>query len=47
MDIIEKKDVKVDGFEKGDFKTEDNLAGRYATKLRKVAARIFTKKATI
>ena len=46
MDLVEKKDVKVDSFDKGEFATPDNLAGRYAAKLRKACARVFTKKAT-
>jgi len=34
-DIVERKDVKPDQFEKGNYKESDSIAGKYATKLRK------------
>ena len=46
LDVIEKKDVRPDQFEKGDSKDTDTIAGRYITKLRRSAVRTFTKKAT-
>ena len=47
LDIFEKRDVKADQFDKSELpKERDDIAGRYAGKLRKTASRIFIKKAT-
>ena len=47
VDCYERNEVKPDQFDKGEsLKELDTTSGRYMTKLRKNAARIFTKKAT-
>ena len=46
MDAIEKKEVRPDQFDKGTFKEQESVAGKYALKNRKSCARVFTKKAT-
>jgi len=46
LDAFEKKEIQVDQFDKSDApKVNDDAAGRYAEKLRKSCARVFTKKA--
>jgi len=48
LECIEKKDVRVDQFDKSDVgKDTETVAGRYIAKLRKSAVRTFTKKATL
>jgi len=45
LDAFEKKDIKPDLFDKADIpKDRDDPAGKYASKLRKSTAKIFTKK---
>ncbi|KRW99471.1 hypothetical protein PPERSA_07956 [Pseudocohnilembus persalinus] len=44
-DAFQKQDVRIDQFEKGTFNDGDNAAGRYAAKIRKACARVFTKRA--
>jgi len=45
MDILEKKDLRPDSFEKGNYPDDESIAGKYATKLRKSCAKVFTKRA--
>ena len=47
MDCFDRKDVKADQLDKCETKEIDTVAGRYATKLRKLAAKTFIKKATV
>eukprot|EP01016_Furgasonia_blochmanni_P002011 TRINITY_DN107_c0_g1_i3.p1 TRINITY_DN107_c0_g1~~TRINITY_DN107_c0_g1_i3.p1 ORF type:complete len:223 (+),score=73.14 TRINITY_DN107_c0_g1_i3:66-734(+) len=47
IDCFEKKDVRADQLDKGEaLKERETAAGRYMTKLRKSAVRVFLKKAT-
>lgn len=46
MDLFDRKSAKPDQFDKSDAKDIDTVAGRYATKLRRQAQRLFIKKAT-
>ncbi len=45
MDIVEKKDVKVDQIDKVDIKDADNLTGKYVSKARKMVSKTFAKRA--
>ena len=46
FDAFEKNEVKPDQFDKADIpKERDDPAGKYASKLRKQTAKVFTKKA--
>ena len=46
LDCFEKKEVRPDQFDRSEVgKDTDTVAGRYVAKLRKTAARVFTKRA--
>lgn len=45
MDVVDKKDVKVDQIDKVDIKDADNLAGKYISKSRKSVGKTFAKRA--
>ena len=45
LDCFEKNEVHADNFDKSDIpKEREDPAGKYAVKLRKVTAKVFTKK---
>ena len=46
LDVLERKEVKPDLFDKADSKDVDTIASRYINKIRRSAVRTFTKKAT-
>jgi hypothetical protein len=47
LDCFERKEIRADQFDRSQLGRElDTVSGRYMTKLRKTAARVFTKKAT-
>ncbi|CAD8097716.1 unnamed protein product [Paramecium sonneborni] len=46
LDVVDRKEAKVDQFDKADVKDADTVAGRYAGKIRRAAQRTFIKKAT-
>jgi len=46
LDCFEKKEVRPDQFDRSEVgKDVDSVAGRYVAKLRKSAAKVFTKRA--
>jgi deferrochelatase/peroxidase EfeB len=46
MDLVERKEIKVDEIERTEVKEAESVAGRFAAKNRKLVSKIFTKRAT-
>lgn len=46
MDLVDRKDIKADEIDKVDVKDVDSIAGKYASKNRKLVSKTFLKKAT-
>lgn len=46
IDLVDKKEVKVDKFDRSNLKDVDTIAGKYIKKLRDVSTKTFVKKAT-
>jgi hypothetical protein len=46
LDCFERKEIRADQFDRSTLGRElDSASGRYMSKLRKIAARVFTRKA--
>lgn len=45
MDIVDKKEVRVDQIDKVDIKDADNLTGKYVSKARKMVSKTYSKRA--